>query len=442
MFKRSLHQLIIILLLISVSGIKGQNTLSLTFTGINNTDYVQLDSIRIKNLTQGEDTLLIYPDTVLIFNYVGINEPPLALSGFNILQNFPNPVKDWTTINFYIPEKENVTLNVTDLLGRSLISVEKFLDKGQHSFRFTPSGERIYLFTVSWKEFSRTIKIMNMSYCSGGDCSLEHTGSEKINLPIKSSTALRKFSFSPGDELMVIGYADDLEAGFCDSPEASTYYSLQFATNIPCPGMDSIQYEGQWYHTIQIFGQCWMKENLNVGAMISHMQEQTDNAIIEKYCMDNSGDFCATYGGLYTWNEMMNYTYRNNGQGICPDGWHIPGDTDWQVLEGAVDSTYGIGEDAWKYNGWRGSDAGGNLKSKGTSHWNPPNTGATDNFGFAALPAGYIVQNGFWGLEYKAYFWSSHPFNQYFRNIDWNQVQVQRNNGDDEVAISVRCIRD
>jgi uncharacterized protein (TIGR02145 family) len=262
-----------------------------------------------------------------------------------------------------------------------------------------------------------------------------------INIPFKTNAAIQEFIFSPGDELMLIGYEEELESGFRAVPEVSQEYTFQFATNIPCPGIDSLLYDGQWYHTIQIFGQCWMKENLNAGTMISYTQAQQDNDIVEKYCIIDMSDFCDTYGGLYFWNEMMNYVYEDNGQGICPDGWHIPGDVDWQILEGAVDSTYGIGWDDWKFYGWRGSDAGGSLKAKGTSHWTPPNTGATDNFGFCALPAGYFVQDEFWGVEYKNYLWSSDPEKQYYRNIDWNQVQIRRGNGDDEVAFSVRCIR-
>ena len=52
----------------------------------------------------------------------------------------------------------------------------------------------------------------------------------------------------------------------------------------PCPGLDSINYSGQWYHTVQIDSQCWFKENLNVGRMILGTQDQTDNGILEKYC--------------------------------------------------------------------------------------------------------------------------------------------------------------
>jgi uncharacterized protein (TIGR02145 family) len=417
--------------------------MTFTFIGVDDSLYFQLDSVKVKNLTQGEDTTLVYPDTVLTLAYVGMNENPGLLPEFSVMQIFPNPVKDRASISFYTPEKDEITLKVTDVLGRTHFACEEVLDKGKHSFRFIPSREKIYLITVCWREFSRTIKVLNMNSSTANDCSLTYTGSEKTNLPIKANSAIQFFPFTPGDELMFIGYGEGLESGFRDVPETSQDFTFQFATNISCPDMDSLYYEGQWYHTIQIFSQCWMKENLNVGTMIPHTQAQADNETIEKYCLDDLTDYCDIYGGLYFWNEMMTYIFENNGQGICPDGWHIPGDVDWQILEGAVDSTYGIGAVAWKYFGWRGSDAGGNLKEKGTSHWNSPNTGATDNFGFIALPAGYFVQNAFWGVGYKTYLWSSDPDRKFFRNIDWNQTQVRRGPDDDGVlAISVRCIRD
>jgi uncharacterized protein (TIGR02145 family) len=419
-----------------------QSSMTFTFTAVNDSSYFQLDSIKIKNLTQGGDTVLVYPDTILSLNYVGLYDNPGLSSDIRALKNYPNPVKEWSTIRFYTHEKDRVMIKVTDILGRTHITSEKVLDQGQHFFRFTPSGEKIYLLNIRWRETNTTIKILNMGLRSGSECFLEYTGSEMMDLPMKANSAIQQFPFSPGDELLHIGYAEGLESGIYDTPEASQDYTFQFATNIPCPGMDSLYYEGQWYHTIQIFSQCWMMENMNVGTMIPYTQDQTDNQTIEKYCLGDMSDFCDTYGGLYFWNEMMNYVYENNGQGICPEGWHIPGDVDWQILEGAVDSANGIGSDAWRYYGWRGADAGGNLKEKGTSHWAPPNTGATDNFGFSALPAGYFVQNAYWGLEYKTYLWSSDPNEQYYRNIDWNQAQVRRDSGGDEAALSVRCIRD
>ena len=177
--------------------------------------------------------------------------------------------------------------------------------------------------------------------------------------------------------------------------------------------------------------------------MLDAPERPTDNEIIEKYCFMNAEPYCNnTYGGLYFWNELMDYTYKTGGQGICPDGWHIPDELDWQILEGAVDSTYQIGDAEWDGGGWRGYDAGGALKETGSSHWVSPNDGATDAYGFTALPGGYFVQNDFWGLNYKAFFWSSNNLQKYYRNIDWNQAMVKRGIGGSGLAVSVRCVKD
>jgi len=71
------------------------------------------------------------------------------------------------------------------------------------------------------------------------------------------------------------------ESGILDSPEEDTTYIFQFATNMPCPGTHSVEYEGQVYNTIQIFSQCWLKENLNVGTMISGTIEQWNTETLE-----------------------------------------------------------------------------------------------------------------------------------------------------------------
>ena len=81
--------------------------------------------------------------------------------------------------------------------------------------------------------------------------------------------------------------------------------------------------------------------------MIHGTMEQSNNGIIEKYCYNNEPDSCTKYGGLYQWNEMMQYTTQQGAQGICPPGWHLPTDEEWKVLEGAVDSQYGIGDPEW-----------------------------------------------------------------------------------------------
>ncbi len=110
---------------------------------------------------------------------------------------------------------------------------------------------------------------------------------------------------------------------------------------------------------------------------------------------------------LYQWDEMMEYIKQEGVQGICPIGWHVTTDGEWKVLEGSVDSQFGVGDPIWDIEGWRGIDAGSNIKEAGTSHWVSPNAGATNSSGFTALPAGYRIGSGFYQLFEVATFWSS-----------------------------------
>ena len=93
-----------------------------------------------------------------------------------------------------------------------------------------------------------------------------------------------------------------------------------------CPA--TVQYEGKTYNTVLIGNQCWLKENLDVGTRINLNQSPTNNGIIEKYCYNDNPTNCDTYGGLYKWDEAMQYTTTEGAIGICPSGWHIPSDDD------------------------------------------------------------------------------------------------------------------
>ncbi len=121
---------------------------------------------------------------------------------------------------------------------------------------------------------------------------------------------------------------------------------------------------GNTYATVQIGEQCWMAENLNIGTLINGSSNQTDNEIIEKYCYDDSEANCDIYGGLFQWDEMMEYTTTEGLQGICMEGWHLPTDAEWCTLEQEVDTT--ISCSSWGQ--YRGVDGGGKLKETGTTH--------------------------------------------------------------------------
>jgi uncharacterized protein (TIGR02145 family) len=101
-------------------------------------------------------------------------------------------------------------------------------------------------------------------------------------------------------------------------------------------GLSKVKYSNKIYNTIQMGAQCWFKENLDVGTMITGWPD--NNGIIEKYCYNNDPSYCATYGGLYMWDEAMQYVTTEGAQGICPTGWHMPTEAESQALLSSVNN--------------------------------------------------------------------------------------------------------
>jgi uncharacterized protein (TIGR02145 family) len=235
----------------------------------------------------------------------------------------------------------------------------------------------------------------------------------------------------------------DFGSEFPDQFSATTQIRITASLVLPwnC-GYDFVDdRDSQTYTTVQIGTQCWMAENLNIGTMVNGYQDQQNNGTIEKYCYDNDPANCNTYGGLYQWREMMQYTTTQGVQGICPPDWHLPTDAEWMVLEEEVESTTGVN---WDTTGWRGTDAGGNLKEVGTTHWLSPNNGATNSSGFTGLPGGYRYTNGtFDQLTYDGYFWSSSEYGSsaWRRGLNYDNAQVARHYTYKTFGFSVRCVR-
>jgi len=439
--------LLSILMLIYITSAVGQNTLELTFSAENNGIYVQLDSIRVMNRTQGGETMIYWPDTTLspeimpgdlllfvgyaTFSTVSISELHDDYSSFSVYQNYPNPMGDQSEILIYIPQAGKVHLMITDLQGKVVLLTDRQLEEGHHTFMFLPGCSNFFFLTAHWNGISRSIKMISTGKGKGILNRLEYIGSGEAESVLKASGQSNDFIV--------------FESGILDVPEQNSAYIFQFATNIPCPGTPAVEYEGLVYNTIQIFSQCWLKENLNVGMMIPGGQSQEDNGIVEKHCYDNDTSNCIIYGGLYEWNEMMQYTTLQGTQGICPPGWHIPTDEEWKVLEGAVDSQFGIGSTVWDYWGDHGADAGTNLKT--TSGWYGTGNGI-DKFGFSGLPSGLSTSSGYYiGIDYNGFWWTSTEMDSFddvwIRSLSYSHPQVAHYNAQKSTnGMSVRCLRD
>jgi uncharacterized protein (TIGR02145 family) len=190
-----------------------------------------------------------------------------------------------------------------------------------------------------------------------------------------------------------------------------------------------ITYGNQTYHSVFIGFQCWMKENLNIGTGILGTEPQTNNQAIEKYCWNNHPPNCTEYGGLYWWDEMMNYESTPGAQGICPSGWHIPTVDEWNTLISYLGGA---------------SVAGGKLKETGTIHWISPNTGASNSSGFTALGGSFWYSpSSFINIGVCGFIWSSSLSVPNCANdiiLSYEDDDAEIGDFQKTLGISVRCI--
>src|SRR5690554_2184160 len=204
--------------------------------------------------------------------------------------------------------------------------------------------------------------------------------------------------------------------------------------------------DGNEYNWVQIGDQVWMAKNLAYLPSVNMVADGSEDAAGSYYYVygydgtnvadAKATDNYATYGVLYNWTAAMDgeassTTNPSGIQGVCPAGWHLPSDAEWTELTDYLGGT---------------SVAGGKLKETGTTHWNSPNTGATNETGFTALPGGYRYSSGaFSRIGNYGYWWSateSGAAGAGTRYMDLNSSDVSRGNFVKEVGFSVRCLRD
>ena len=233
---------------------------------------------------------------------------------------------------------------------------------------------------------------------------------------------------------IIHGSVNDGYAYFCYENEWKRFY-----------GNDSVSYgkliderDGLIYRTVQIGNQTWMAENLNYSDVQKKqiLKEQS-------WCYNNSAVNCEKYGRLYTWAAAMDSATTGCGtsqkclqttsvQGICPKGWHVPNNQDWDELLLFVDS---IGVDLQANCKWINQSTGDFINGN-------------DKYGFSAYPGGYKERKGddrFYGIGSDVGFWSatdSGPIDAF--NVWFNDIQQKIKIGEyvKYEGLSVRCIKD
>ena len=386
--------------------------MSLTFSGRDgNGYYLRTDSVVIRNITQGWQDALCWPDTVLTLTPMGIEvlEPSV---GFLLQQNAPNPFDANTSVILTIADPGDVELELWDMAGRvvGMLDIPN-LSPGSHQLSVSLRYPGTYLLTARQNDKTSSVKMLNVG--NGTAEMIQYAG--VCSMPQKVPMAEKKesvFPFSLGDEMEFVGYAivdvDMVEsAHLLQQLDESQPIILQFEISPcdahPCPGTPVVMdYDLNSYPTVQLGTQCWLAANLRTthyadGSLIgvSHVSPTISSLSIPYfYAPDDNVSYIAAYGYLYNWPAAMHCVVPSASkpssvQGVCPDGWHIPSRLEWEQLSDYLisknefscgsDSSY-IGKALAADTAWIHCDdaecAVGNHSSSNNAT------------GFSALPAG------------------------------------------------------
>lgn len=188
--------------------------------------------------------------------------------------------------------------------------------------------------------------------------------------------------------------------------------------------------DGNVYEFVSIGDQMWMAENLkttkyNDGTEIPLVTGNTEwNQLTTpgySWYENDKETYGNIYGAIYNW-------YAVNTEKLCPVGWHVPTQDEWLALEAYL-----------------ATNEGGKLKETGTTHWGSPNSGATNETGFTALPGGKRDFYGeFLDLGQYGYWWSSLPeeFLINMRRLLYNSPALSSGKSNRAYGYSVRCLKD
>ncbi len=245
----------------------------------------------------------------------------------------------------------------------------------------------------------------------------------------------------------------------------TTYYVRAYATNnigtsygnqqsftstgsgggvVSNPG-SGVLFNGYNYSSVVLGnGQEWMAENLRTtiyanGNSIPNVTAASQWASLSSGAWahyDNDNQYNFPYGRLYNWYAV------NDARNVCPTGWHVPSDADWNILIKYLDTT----ADTTCSGCFQSNVAGGYLKQTGTLYWSSPNFGASNISGFSSLPGGYRdVYGAFSEIGLYGYWWSSTQSSTvaaFTRELFHNNPYIGRSLRDKHDGYSVRCVRD
>jgi len=382
-----------------------------------------VDSVKVENLTQFTSLTLAGGNQLnLVEHLTGIYQ---EMSAFDCpLRIFPNPSNGVVDLSFEVIFNSTASIEIFDLQGRRMAKSQFSLNSGHQNFQISGLNSGIHTVLIktegslysgkiiSQSSYGKAIEITN----TGGTCGNSSNGS------LKSNQAIVQMQYNSGDLLKFTGKSGIYATVHMSVPTSDETITFNF---VGCTDWDN-----NHYTTVRIGDQLWMAENLK-------STHYPDGTPVEYYDYDHDPNNSLIYGRLYAWSPAMNgapssNTNPSNVQGVCPTGWHLPSEAEWQQFGTFLGGLAVVG---------------GKLKERGLLHWIAPNAGATDENGFTALPAGIWA---FWDeFQWKGDHGAFSTSTGNLPMVEVTTVMLQTSNGTLTVgtfhpddAVSVRCLKD
>lgn len=443
--KRFVKLFSLIYLLIGINT-NGQNFL-ISFAGTGATEEVA--TVSVENLSTHTSLSLNGSDILRLTIATAVKSAEdVQLSNIKI---YPNPMMDFSTLEFTPPTCGYAVISVFDLMGKPLIKIETYLENLIHNFKISGLGDGYYVISVKGNNYQLTGKLI----CHGksnNTINIEKIfrtpvgtldNIKKATKPERSDTkgpnSIVDMIYAPGERLMFTGMSGMYKTVITDVPTEDKTITFLF---VPCSDADNNNYP-----IIEIGAQTWMVANLKT-------TKYNDDELIPKVSNDDSWSSLSTpaycwlnndsikdkeiYGALYNW-------YTINTSKLCPEGWHVPSYDDWVVLTNyLIDNGYGyegsgidIGKSLASQSGWAIDPTPGNVGNEQSSN---------NSSGFSAYPSGMRSFTGlFSDTGYGVAWWSDTGAGT---NLGWVwglEYDINSFFGDPtrtQNGFSVRCLKD
>ena len=439
-----MKRLLLLALCILVYDANAQNYLiSFASTGASST----INTVKVENLTTGESLLLDGDDQLRLLGTVGI--PSVGNEQFRRIKIYPNPMQGSSIMEIAPPIEGDAIISVLDMTGKALAHFKGHLGTSKQEFSLSGIKDGLHIVSVHGKGFQFSERLVSAGG-SGGTAIIARLSSSDQSVAEKESSENSKgvkgtvnMAYNEGDRLLYTAVAGNFSTVMTEIPTADKTVTFFFTE---CKDGD-----GNYYPVLTINTQVWMAVNLKTttyndgNTKIPLVHDISDWSILSTpgYSWYNNDEAANKnlYGAIYNW-------YAVGTGNLCPEGWSVPTDAEWTMLEDYLIAS------GYNYDGTTtGNKLAKSLAS--VTGWDSSSiTGAIGNTdysekrnatGFTALPGGYRDDDGtFNDVGKDGGWWSATEAGTYTAIDRWlyySMSNLIRGTYSKRNGFSVRCIR-